>query len=144
MEDMTVATTTQEQAADGIRADVDAAQELYGKATDALEAWAERHGGTGANALFNAQQDAKVILLDQTRMAVARTVGHYLVSTGKEETWRALFLLLLARFDFWSGWDVGYGLGDELAFLEDAGGWARDQAAEQATEEAKAAEGVPA
>jgi hypothetical protein len=131
--------------------DVEAARALFNRTGDAIDEWALRlTGGRETDAygewldLRWKLDDAAVILADQAFMAVARVVGAYLVKEGKTETWRALFLLLLARFDFWGGWNDGYELGDEITFLEESGGWARDQAAEQATEEAKAAEGVPA
>lgn len=65
-------------------------------------------------------------------MDVAREAGRYLVEAGREECWRVVYLLLLARFDFYGGWGEGYALGDEAEFLESAGGWAAYRAEEEA------------
>ena len=115
--------------------DLDAARSLFNRTSDALDEWALRlAGGRETDAygewfdLAWKRDDAKVILVDQACMAVARVVGAYLVKEGKVETWRALYLLLLARFDFWGGWEDGYELGDETEFLKAAGQWAKDQA----------------
>jgi hypothetical protein len=115
--------------------DLEAAHREFDRVAAAMDDWAERRAGgrhTEATSewvdLSLAHEDAKVELVDEAYMAVARAVGEYLVLEGKTETWRCLFLLLFCRFDFSRGREHGYALGDELAFLDKTGYWADDWA----------------
>ncbi len=89
-------------------------------------------GGRGAAwdecaPLFVAARNADVGWWDESVEALARVVGACLLETGHADVWRALFVLLLAKFDIWTGWNAGYDLGNEAAFVREAGRWERDK-----------------
>ncbi len=109
-------------------ADMKSAEAAWDDAVGALEA-AVRRGATWDECLplFAAARNAEVGWRDESVEAVARVVGASLLETGHADVWRALFVLLLAKFDIWTGWNAGYDLGDEAAFVAEAGWWERDK-----------------
>lgn len=105
--------------------DMEACSEEYSAALNALTD-AHRRGATpdeywqlvsGPNGL----EHGVVRWRDGSMDAVCRVVGAHLLEHGHAECWRALYLVLLLHFDIGPGWDDGYGLGDEVLFVEEAG-----------------------
>jgi hypothetical protein len=88
-----------------------------------------------------ALETAEDVAIDQVYTAVARVAGEYLLAEGKTETRRCLYLLLLHTFDLWQGFEEGYRLGDEVAFLRQAGGFAQDRRRDRPLERAGTREG---
>lgn len=99
----------------------------HGRALQALED-AVRRGAAWAECapLFDAVRGSGEGSRHASADAVCRTVGAYLLETGHAESWRALYPVLLAKFDIYLGWDEGYEVGDEVAFVGEAGAVARD------------------
>lgn len=110
-------------------ADRDGARQELDDAVRALEAAIRRRAPLDeCLSLFEPVERGVRLLQDESADAVARTVGAYLMEHGHAESWRALYPILLAELDIWCGLHIqGYAIGDEVAFVGDAGWWEKEK-----------------